>query len=1585
MSGISYDSPVRALPATIGEYPVVRFLGEGGMGRVYLVSDPHSGADCALKWLHRTEPRHALRFRREFNTLARLRHPGVIQVGGWGIMDQRPFFTMEYVEGVDLRVAAGGPRGGDARPDAAAIGRAVSLVRRLLEPLAYIHGQGVVHRDLKPANVWVRRGDRICLMDFGLGLDVAAQTRITTSGFTMGTPAYMSPEQALGERVDYRADLYAVGVLLYELVAGELPFRGETAIQVAIKHVHETPTAPRVRNALVSAELSDLIVRLLAKDPSRRPADCAAVLAVLGEAVPGTAATVPEWGAAGPAADTVAMPAVERRGRPRAADQEAPEAEAAHGEHRAPATTAAQATQEAQAAPEAAGAAAAPMPLAFVQARLVGREAELELLEGLVDRLEGGGSGVLFLCGEAGCGKTRLLREMRKSAQFRAIRVEETAASAVDASPLGLFRGILATLAADVRRQCGRAPAERKAGPWRRLVPILARTDRHFAGLAREWRLAPAAELAGEQERMRLLDSVQEALVAMSRWRPLLLVLDDLQWADELSLEALAGIAGAILGGGAAGGADGGSAQAEATRPPWPAEALQERSPVLPESPTWAPASCAESASRRPPISPSPANGGRDGEGRCRVDGKQAVDSALAVAGAFRTDSMAAARPLGRLLAALPARVVHRVSLLGAGETAAMLQSMVPRATLAEDLLRRIHAASGGNPFFADELLRAAIQRPAAGDGAAAVAGDGGAPAAAAEPGEPLSGDDAATQHLPLPVAVRRTLLARLHGLDAGVRQLLTLAAPIGNVWEVELVLALADRSEDEVLADLDRAMQAGVVCEVSGTRAEVLSFRHDKLREVVLDELRPGTLRRLHARIGEVLDSWISSPTVSERTTGRAEELVYRAAHHFEQAGDAARALDYLCQSSRLALSAGATPLALGYTRRALAVLPDTAPRARRAALLGELLGLLSRGAHYEEAWNVANDLLTAAVLTGDALVIARAHHARANLALRAGRHQRSVEELLKGLQALRQRMPSDAAGLVLTIAALWVTRLVPFAYYRFRNRRWGGRGAGAAARRAGQERAEALYELYEELSQNYLFVLMRNHRLFFGLAVLRKSYLAERLGQPEPLMKTYGSLALAFTIFSRPRLGAAMRYLDRAARLAQRLARPLDEARTRLQAAFAYLLVSDFTASLQASGEAHEAFVAHGDVYWSLLAVWSKGQALYFLGELDSAEATIRSLIGQSERAGDRSRTSLGLGSLALIHGARGDHDRASACVREARRQGEEYTQWGLEPILRRAHARSLAAGGRLEEAIAVLRDAVEGFPPIVVGAFMAGLIRADLADLLLATLRPEAAPPWLRAAGAAPRRFSTTAGSDRGERRRRAEGGTPFDEIELYRILVEMKHFGKAVPLVAGLGWRLRARDLAARDRFRAARRAFEKASGLIKRPGRTWSTRSSCCASAEVKLPRRSCCSTARPFFADSACARVSMPHTSSSGGCEHGRGGARSPRSAGWHPCAWPTGAPGAWCRDPLLAVGLQEIQAAPQLLDHAIALGKLGVLVAQLGVLAAQLGVLVGERFQQLSSCRQQLFPSKHAQVAIPQTQLHSELRASQPAGPETL
>jgi serine/threonine-protein kinase len=213
-------------------YEIVASIGRGGMGAVYHVRDRIDHAERALKVLHATaDDEHAIvRFRREIEILKRIHHPNVVQIFDFGVDAGRMFFTAEMIQGENLRRVLY-ERGVLPPHEVAQIGAT------LASALAIAHAQGVVHRDVKPHNVMLSANGRITLLDFGIargaGIDM---NTITATGVMVGTPEYMSPEQFQGLRVDARSDIYSLGVVLYELLAGALPFRGDTPVALGIRH-----------------------------------------------------------------------------------------------------------------------------------------------------------------------------------------------------------------------------------------------------------------------------------------------------------------------------------------------------------------------------------------------------------------------------------------------------------------------------------------------------------------------------------------------------------------------------------------------------------------------------------------------------------------------------------------------------------------------------------------------------------------------------------------------------------------------------------------------------------------------------------------------------------------------------------------------------------------------------------------------------------------------------------------------------------------------------------------------------------------------------------------------------------------------------------------------------------------------------------------------------------------------------------------------------------------------------------------------------------------------------------------------------
>jgi serine/threonine protein kinase len=257
---------------------VSALLGSGGMGQVFRVEDQTSGQTLALKVLHpldNDDSDRVRRFQREIQILTRIRHPAVLRILDWGTSPTGLYFVTELVDGEDLKLVIR-KRGPWPATEAAPLGAT------LADALAAAHAQGVVHRDVKPNNVMLARDGTVRLLDFGLargsGIDV---TTLTRTGTMLGTPGYMSPEQFDAHGVDERSDLYSLGVVLFEMLTGRLPFGGQTPIAVALAHKSETPPLPRTIRPGVPAWIERIVMRCLEKQPEKRYANALELAAEL--------------------------------------------------------------------------------------------------------------------------------------------------------------------------------------------------------------------------------------------------------------------------------------------------------------------------------------------------------------------------------------------------------------------------------------------------------------------------------------------------------------------------------------------------------------------------------------------------------------------------------------------------------------------------------------------------------------------------------------------------------------------------------------------------------------------------------------------------------------------------------------------------------------------------------------------------------------------------------------------------------------------------------------------------------------------------------------------------------------------------------------------------------------------------------------------------------------------------------------------------------------------------------------------------------------------------------------------------------
>ena len=254
-----------------GRYRLTGRLGRGGMAEVFAARDVRLGRTVAIKVLRpelAEDSTARVRFTREAHSVASLNHHAVVAVYDTGeeahAGETVPYIVMELVEGHTVRELLQG----DEPPP---VDQALIITAGILEALAYSHRHGIVHRDIKPANVIITSTGAVKVMDFGIARALTgASSTMTQTGMVMGTPQYLSPEQALGKAVDHRSDLYATGCMLYELLTLRPPFTGDTPLSVVYQHVQDAPVPPSQANSRVPASLDALVLRSLAKDPDDR-------------------------------------------------------------------------------------------------------------------------------------------------------------------------------------------------------------------------------------------------------------------------------------------------------------------------------------------------------------------------------------------------------------------------------------------------------------------------------------------------------------------------------------------------------------------------------------------------------------------------------------------------------------------------------------------------------------------------------------------------------------------------------------------------------------------------------------------------------------------------------------------------------------------------------------------------------------------------------------------------------------------------------------------------------------------------------------------------------------------------------------------------------------------------------------------------------------------------------------------------------------------------------------------------------------------------------------------------------------------
>jgi tetratricopeptide (TPR) repeat protein len=455
-----------------GRYAVLKKLGEGGKGVVYKARDTVLNRVVAIKMLKSASSSGEgySRFIREAQAVAKLNHPNVVSIYDIGKEDEKQFFVIEFVDGMSLRGLM------ETYPEGKCdIQTVLRIAIDVCGALQFAHSHGVLHRDVKPENILITQEGVAKLMDFGLA-KMLGEPGVTKEGVIVGTVAYVAPENALGKGADQKSDLYSLGAVLYEAVTGKPPFPGEDPVKIIFGHIHDYPVSPIRVNLKIPQGLSDCIMRLLEKEPSRRYQSAAELLQVLRSIAEDFLRE-----AYLPAHKTVVVPS--------------------------------------------------PRPVAVKEVQLIDRVEELGLLREAVDKAVSGQGGVFFLCGEAGIGKTRLARELGAYARLRGMHVLYGRCPALfrmdGVPPYVLWKEVIkdymeTSTPEQLYRVLGFYPAEVSV-----LVPELKQKIGAF----------PQSLSVGlGQERDRLFEAVWQFVTNISKEAPLLVVLDDLQWTDQSSL-----------------------------------------------------------------------------------------------------------------------------------------------------------------------------------------------------------------------------------------------------------------------------------------------------------------------------------------------------------------------------------------------------------------------------------------------------------------------------------------------------------------------------------------------------------------------------------------------------------------------------------------------------------------------------------------------------------------------------------------------------------------------------------------------------------------------------------------------------------------------------------------------------------------------------------------------------------------------------------------------------------------------------------------------------------------------------------------
>lgn len=735
-------------------YKLEEHLGEGGMGVVYRGHDTMLDRQVAVKLLSGAGlgSQGKVRLLHEAKAVAKLNHTHIVSIYDAGEVDETAYIVMELIEGKSLR-----------EMPVSSLSDTLTFVNQICLALDHAHQMGIIHRDLKPENIMLTPDQTIKLVDFGLAL-AGGRARITEEGTMVGTFSYIAPELIQGQDATPQSDLYALGVVMYELTTGRAPFVADNLVEVISQHIHAPVIPPTKYNPAIPPALEYIIIKLLSKDLHDRPESATQLIADLEPVtIKLTSSSI--------------LPTKVKATSEKSSDRII-------------------------------------QLNRMVRGRMVGRKEEIGELREFWDRASKGEGHMVLLSGEPGVGKTRLSKELAVYAQLRGGLVMKGHFHPELGAP---YIGFWETLNKYLQSITPEEAKEQVGSGGPELIKLVPEIGELIKGIVAS---SPMGEVEAEQ--IRLFNQVSQFLSRIAINKPILLMLEDLHWADKPSLLLLYFLVRNVL-----------------------------KVPIL-------------------------------------------------ILGTYREVDLELAKPFYETLLGLNREhlysriVLDRLSKEGVGE----MLSLFLDGPVDNQVINNIMTETKGNPFFVEEIIKALVEQNAISEQ------DG--------TWKPAQGIQ-----LEVPQSIQLAVGGRLERLSENTKKVLTQAAVLGREFDTEILLAMGDWNEDDLIDALDEAEEAQVIHELKGTGSDKCDFEHALFVQVIYDDINNRRRARIHQQAGEAIEKVYAK---------QIDQHVEQLSHHFSLArtGAADKAAEYSLQAAKKAVKVYAHDQAVRYYQTALDALED-------------------------------------------------------------------------------------------------------------------------------------------------------------------------------------------------------------------------------------------------------------------------------------------------------------------------------------------------------------------------------------------------------------------------------------------------------------------------------------------------------------------------------------------------------------------------------------------------------------------------------------------------------------------------------------